>query len=351
MRIGILTFHRAHNYGAVLQCYALQSYLESLGHDVYVIDYRQPFIERVYQPFMMCNICTRRVTRILRYIKTIPIRIHTKKNFESFIFKYFNLTSACNQDNIPVDFDAYIIGSDQLWGLNCFGGNKDEVYLGKFHRTNQAKVIGYAISTNLASLQKLQKDGLSGYIKNFTYLSMREQLSVDFIAKNNNFFPKLCLDPTLITEQSTWEPLINNKWKDENYVLIYQVRFIKKGQEDLLNKALEIAKELNCKIIDISYKKHTVEDFVSLIRYARLILTTSFHATVFSIIFEKQFFSIKLNDGHDGRYENILSLLGVEDRCVSMNFNFKKSENIDYKKVGPKLVEIKKESKDFLSMI
>lgn len=350
MRIGILTFHRAHNYGAVLQCYALQSYLESLGHEVYVIDYRQPFVEVFYRSFTLGHLLKKNTIRALWYIIKYPIRVYTKRKFEKFVCKYLNTTSACTQDNIPDDFDAYIIGSDQLWGIDCLGGKKDEIYLGNFKRKSHAKVIGYAISTNINSLHKLQSEGLFSYIRNFTHLSMREQFAIDFISSYSNIYPKLCLDPTLITEQSIWEPLIDNKWEHENYVLIYQVRYPKGDSKYLRNKALDIAKELKCKVIDASNKKYTVEDFISLIKYARLILTTSFHATVFSVIFEKQFYSIKLNDGHDDRYASLLSLLHLENRCVDMNFKVK-DEKIDYTTVRLRLVEIQKDSQDFLSTI
>lgn len=352
MKIGILTFHRAHNYGAVLQCYALQEELKRMGHNVQIIDYRQPYIERFYKPYD-----TRRMLfyfkkgkSVLWYIRMIPTRILKKRNFERFVSKYLNISNRCNRNNVPTDYDVYLIGSDQLWGLNCLGGHKDDIYLGKFIKNKDAKVIGYAISTNMASLIKIQEEGFDNYVLNFSLLSMREQFAVDFIKQHTTICPQMCLDPTLITEKSIWEPFINNKWEKENYILMYQVRKPQNDKKYLERKANKIAKELGCKVIDTTSMTYPVEEFISLIRFAKFIITTSFHATVFSIIFEKKFYSIKLNDGRDARYENLLNLLGIGNRCVNMDFEFHDTA-INYENVKIKLSILQKDSKLFLSKI
>lgn len=349
MKIGILTYHRAHNYGAVLQCYALQEVLKSMGHDVWIIDYRQPCIEKNYKSFDFSSFWEHIFSpKILHYyLKTYPIRKKKKEIFTEFISKHLNTTCKCNACEIPQDFDAYIIGSDQVWGLHCIGNKKDEVYLGNFKHNPNSKIIGYAISTNKESLELLCKEGLSSYIKNFHSLSMREEFAANYIKKHTTTNPIVTIDPTLLTNKQTWLPLINDKWKNKKYVLIYQVRFLKNDKNFLYKKAKELANVLDCEIIDLSDMQYSVEDFLSSIKYAQYVITTSFHATIFSIIFNTPFYSVKLNDGHDERLVNVLNKIGLNEHCVNTNFlpNYKK---IDFKLAEKKLHVYRESSISFL---
>lgn len=116
MKIGILTFHRAHNYGAVLQCYALQQRLKMAGYDVSVIDYRQPAIERAYKCFDVLYLLKNvfHLKKVYTYLKEFGNRKQTSVVFEDFS-SLFTKTEACSASSLPQNFDAYIIGSDQLW--------------------------------------------------------------------------------------------------------------------------------------------------------------------------------------------------------------------------------------------
>lgn len=350
MKIGILTFHRAHNYGAVLQCYALQEVLKSMGHEVWVIDYRQPFIEELYSPFNIHRLkgLLLHPRGIYHYFKSVFHRLRKQKIYTEFLNKHIRLTKPC-QNDIPEDFERYVIGSDQLWGLHCLGGVADDVYLGNFRHNSLSKKIGYAISTNLNSLKALNNnDSLKDSVANFARLSMREEFAADYIENETGTKPTVCLDPTLLTDEHIWKPLINDKWKDERYILMYEVRCLKDDPNMLQKKAKELADKYNCKIIDLSSMAYSVEDFVSLFKYAQYVVTTSFHATVFSIIFDTPFYSIKLNDGHDGRYTNLLNALGLEICCVEKDSIYSPQE-IDFSSAKEKLDILRNSSFEFLS--
>ena len=250
---------------------------------------------------------------------------------------------------MPHDFDIYVIGSDQLWGLHCLGGVADDFYMGNFKHTPQSKVIGYAISTNLKSLKVLNNDNsLKDSVANFAKLSMREEFAADYIGNEIGIKPSVCLDPTLLTDKTVWKPLINDKWKDERYILMYEVRCLKDNPNMLQEKAEELANKYNCKIIDLSNMTYSVEDFVSLFKYAQYVVTTSFHATVFSIIFDTPFYSVKLNDGHDGRYTNLLNALGLETCCVEKD-SICSPQEIDFSSAKEKLDLLRGSSFEFLS--
>ena len=321
MKIGILTFHRACNYGAVLQCYALQEILKSLGHDCMVIDYVQPHTELIYKGLSIKRLCMLfpHLKKIFHYLIKYQWRCHRKKIFYDFIHKYLNLTASCNEINIPKDFDAYIIGSDQVWGMACLGGHEDSVYMGNFQHHINSKVFTYAVSTNVHSLLQLGSKKLKDYANNIDIISFREiNVGKEFYNLTEKEY-RIDVDPTLLTDASLWNNLIISQWSEKNYIVVYQVRY-PQGKKYLLEKAKKLAASLKCEIVDLSSKEYSPQDFVSAIKYARYILTSSFHATIFSLIFRKHFCAVKLNDGHDNRYEDLLKTIGAEKLLVSGDF-------------------------------
>ena len=325
MKIGIITVHRAYNYGSVLQCYALQEYLKSLGHDVWIIDYRQRWTEAVYKPFSLYYIWhflkLKDIRAIIDYWRKRESRTkrlnETKPLFESFM-KRMRLTSPCKR-RVPNCFDIYLIGSDQLWTHQCVGG-EDKFYLGYINHSVQSKVIGYSLSASVPSLQIFGEKRLKEIIRNFDKLSLREPGNAELIHKLTGVQLPITIDPTLLVDVEFWNSMINDAWKDENYIAIYQARPVVGNQNYLMEKALELSKETNCKIIDLSSTKYTVEDFISIIKYAKYVMTTSYHATVFSLLMETPCYAIKLNDGLDVRYVDLLTDLDMESELFDKEF-------------------------------
>lgn len=353
MKIGILTFHRAHNYGAVLQCYAMQEILRRMGHDVQVIDYRQPWIEDFYKVFSI-NMLRRNsgsLRDVFAYLKKNAKKFLLApckgRNYRRFRDGFFSLTHPCRKD-IPQDFDCYLIGSDQLWSLHCLGGEYDPVYMGGFPHKVESRVVGYAISADMGSVESLAAviERMAG---NFSCLSMREAGIASRVSSLAGRKCDVCLDPTLLTDSSLWEKVVDDKWKDRNYVLVYEVRREKKNKGLLRRKAQEIAAQIGdgCKVIDLSSGNYPVSDFVSLFRYARYVITTSFHGTVFSILFQTPFYVLPLWNGYDLRYMELLKNLGAEDRIVSADDVLVPSQ-VDFAPVMKKLEERRADSVAFI---
>ena len=162
MKIGILTLHRANNYGAALQCYALQCTLQSLGYDAWVIDYRQPDTERSYKPFQW-NSIRQNIRKPKVFCKELTIRpllaIIRQMAYNRFRSKYFHATQPVRHiADIPQDFDVYLIGSDQLWSIQCLGYNIEPAYFGEFPHPHDSRVCSYAISSNIQSLETIGKE-------------------------------------------------------------------------------------------------------------------------------------------------------------------------------------------------
>lgn len=352
MRIGILTFHRAHNYGAVLQCYALQEILRGRGHDVQVIDYHQPWIEDQYN-LLSWNMLKRNAgsaSQLFRYLKgnlkKWLLAPEKAKNFRDFRETFLNLSLPCT-DVMPQGYDCYVIGSDQVWSLHCLGGNADKIYLGSFDRPERSRMVGYAISADMKSVQQ-SAELLKSMVSGFDALSMREKEVAETVAQITGCPCDVCLDPTLMTDASLWNPLLTAVEKEE-YVLMYEVRWNPQTKGLLRKKAEELAAEVgpHCKVIDLTHVNRPVTEFVSLFRNAKYVVTTSFHGIVFSIIFGIPFYALPLWGGYDLRYTELLKSLGAEDRLVSFDTPLKPF-SMDFQPIKAKLSERQKSSFEFI---
>lgn len=358
MKIGILTFHRAYNYGAVLQCYALQQYLLSLGHTVEIIDYRQKWIDACFTPFswLMFKYNFHHPRLMIRYLMSFWKRrnnLHKRQIFfDTFVSKFLRLSSKpvfCAQD-ISDNYDAIIIGSDQLWGRWCLGNQLDKIYLGLFPHKPNTKIIGYSISSDIDSINMINDEyQLTKVLNNFSAISFREKNIANHVLQIAEISCPVTLDPTLLCDENTWSPLINKEWAKKEYIVIYQVRGVEKYKELLYNKAAIIASSFpgKCNIIDLSNMEYSVTDFISIIKYAKFVVTTSFHATVFSIIFKTPFYALKLNDGRDNRYENLCGEMNLLDRCINVDSE-SIDVNTDFSDTDEKLFRISCKSKEFI---
>lgn len=325
MKIGIITVHRAYNYGSVLQCYALQEYLAAQGHDVYIIDYRQRWTEAVYKVFSLYYIWhfikLKDFRAIIDYVRKYKIRrniITQQRRIFTKFFQRYNLTRPCWY-KVPRGFDVYLIGSDQLWTHQCVGG-EDKFYLGNFKHDKNSRVVGYSLSASIPSLYKFGDNKLRNIINNFDKLSVREQEIADIINDMTGIQLPITIDPTLLVDAEFWDSMVNDKWKEKDFIAIYQARPVVGNPNYLLDKACILSKKMNCEIIDLRSMEYSVEDFISIIKYAKCVLTTSYHATVFSLLMETPCYAIKMNDGFDVRYVDLLTELGLESELVEMDF-------------------------------
>lgn len=353
MKVGILTFHRASNYGAVLQCYALQKKLECLGYDICVIDYRQPATESGYQPFHWKHIWNNRLHpgNIYRYLRKYGFRKKVYKSFHKFRTQYLHLTKQCNQLSIPQDIDIYLLGSDQIWSLICTEGF-DPVFWGLFKHPSTSKICGYAISTNIASIESIDKDILRNSINKFASLSVREKTIKEELEKYISTPIRVDIDPTLLLSSHNWDELTDDSWgKRGDYIVVYQARHLP-GRESLLyNKACALASRIgNTDIIDLSTCNYTPQEFVSIIKHARYVLTSSFHGTVFGLIFHRPMAVFKLNDGHDSRCVDLLKSVGMENMLKDISWIPILAE-CNYNLFDERLAKLQQDSIDYLKSL
>lgn len=343
MKIGIFTFHCAHNYGAVIQCYGLQQYLQSKGHQVYVIDYRPHYFDIYKLPSIKYskteNIKTY-IKKLIKYFTIGEIQKNRHQAFEAFITRRLNLIPFDSNSNYS-DFDAVILGSDQIWNPGITGGQYDEVYFGNNVR---CKTIAYAASSRSETLTDKQQQYLKSHLCKITSIGVREESLKILLQPLVNQPINTVIDPSFLPDVAEYDKLCTPIKTSRPYVLVYEVE----RNDGTSRIANEIARSLNADVIElVSYaspkfcrgryrQESGPEEFLSYIKNAECIVTTSFHGMALSLKFQKNFYSIRQGTSADLRAESLLSKIGLLERFIQLNSSVTFSD-IDYSKCLPKL--------------
>lgn len=360
-KVGILTFHRAINYGALMQTYGLQEALKSLGADAKVIDYRCPYVEDAYR--LLWGLNKKSLRSWKNTLKGVPAVKEKRQMFRDFASKYLDLSDVYTKENaasMEGAFDEFVTGSDQVWNMSICGA--DTTYLLGNIKDNSKK-NGYAVSLGAYKLNKAETELASQY-KN---ISMREKGGYDYISGLLNREVHADVDPTMLLESEKWEALVNKeRVEKEKYIFIYSVH----PQHRMVAYANKLAKEKGLKVIHLhnrvkmNLKEPGVEvmthctpnEFLTLIHDAEYVVTNSFHGTVFSIIYHKKFFSeLETKGGFNNRVWDLFKSLGLERRVLenvpTVNDGVTIDEEIDYNQVEEKLAALRAHSMDYLKTI
>lgn len=360
MKIGIITFHYARNYGAVLQCYALQKVLLSAGHDVTVIDYRPSSVAGGYKVFDIRRFWGATPAKFLRKtrkeLRVIGSRRRRYQAFENFVGSELRLSRTVRgisaMENISRDYDMLIVGSDQVWNTKVTKGI-DPIYWGGFKRLDKTGLISYAASME-DGLCHETVDAIQRFLPSFKAISVRENClanTLDGILKSVG--TETVVDPTLLLDASEWNTLAQEPVISEPYLFFYQVR----KSEEAYQLAKRLASDKGLKLVVLSAKpelENSLEvqcaspsDFVSLFRHASYVVTTSFHGTVFSLIYGKPFWCVDVNDGKGSRQMDLLTRLGLSDRVIS-DVSAIKDMDIDWDDVHEKMTDMTEMSFEYL---
>ena len=354
-KIGIITFHRSFNYGSVLQAYALQKYINSnqLG-EAKVIDFFYEYDYKQYNLFRsyLYSAQIKSFFADLYYLKRNIKRMH---NFEEFIEKYIPLTQKQYTNNMQMkelnkNFDAFICGSDQIWNLEITQGGEPAYFL-DFVESNNIK-IAYAPSMAHLTFDNLNEKKISNYLKSFDALSVREESTKKFIAKFTDQIVNTVVDPTLLLKKDDYEEILESI-QETDYIFVYMLE----NNDELLAYVKKMSIHTGLKVIYISKKQYknisnaknvygaSPKSFLTYIKNADFIITNSFHATVFSIIFEKKFVTFKTKKSF-ARMVDLLEKLELTDRLY--NDEFEINNHINYSIVEKNLNELRSESIKYL---
>ena len=359
MKIGILTYHRAHNYGAMLQAYALRTYLHNQGHDVEFIDYWPDSHNKQYtlfKPirgkslyFKILNIISDSVTLIRRTIRM--------NKFNNFRKKHLGINDSIkyttNKEPIIERYDCVVVGSDQIWRTQEYEGKHvgiDPMYLCT-NISNTTRCISYAASMGIISLTSEDEHVIRTSFKNFNTILVREN-SLKQLVESLGYSAHVVLDPTLLLTKQQWDQLIpSHRYSQKPYVLFYELM----PSQEALAFAKKKALSLNCELLIMDSIIHTLPrknhisyaspiEFMHAIRDAEFVIATSFHGTAFSIIFEKQFITIGLKKNAD-RVKTLLQQVGITEQYQDLPIETSK---INYKEVNTTLQTIRQHSQQLL---
>lgn len=345
MKVGIVTFHHALNYGAVLQAYALQQYLSSLGIDSDIIDYRSPYIEYFYKPIKANPIKNGKM--FVREIIYYRSNKNKRMKFNSFLKSYVKLSKPVidkkDLEQLNFEYDFFIAGSDQVWNLKWSG--LDKTYFLDFADKN--KKYSYAASFGFEKIPTGQNQVYKELLNEFQAISVREKTGKEIIKELFDKEVEVSVDPTCLIDKEKWEEICIYP-KEKGYVLVYMLD----RSDELMLFAKKIAKEKKTKIIyiadalrkdkDFDYRGFlSPAEFIGLFANAGYVVTNSFHGLMFSVIFEKEFciqYQKKLG-APNSRLSDFIHDYHLENRLLD---NIKLEEKIDYsfvKKIMEKNIE------------
>ena len=353
MKIGILTYHKAHNYGAILQALATRKVLQSLGYEAYYVDYYPEYHRNKYVPFSLKEMINRKVKLgwkyLVSYIKFHKLIKQRYDNFETFINR--NVVPYCKP--LSYDFDLVIYGSDQIWRKQNKRIGYNPIYFGS-DVVKATRKISFAASMGELSTTEVDKAQIRKLCGNFDALSVREKSLCQFLKELGFKKVSVNIDPTLLIESRSWNEYISTKRKESNYVLLYNLQ---KDAFDI-NQVKSFADKIGCKLVilqgSVDENNENIDstsgpsEFLSLIKGAKCVFSSSFHGVAFSIIFGKPFYA-SLNFKAD-RVKNLLETLEI-GKCFIDGHHLSglSLPDINYKMVYLKLSKLKDESFSYLS--
>ena len=322
MRIGILTYHRSHNYGALLQAYALKEYISSLEKDVCFIDYWPHYHQEMYALWKPSQFRKASIMGKIRMLLISLLFSWKRKRrmvlFERFIAKYI-LPLASVDDR----FDLVVYGSDQIWRYQDHASYKgyNPVYFGDKTITSKSK-ISYAASMGVIKLSEKDRSQLSDWLLNLDMISVREEDLRDAIRPLTSKDIRLVVDPVFLLPQDSWKSIMSPRQRKGRYILSYNLQLnsltrqvAKMVGEKMRLPIVEIKGGIY--LFDSDGKRSMVGpcEFLSWIYYSDCVVSSSFHGIAFSVLFEKHFYATL--ERNAGRVRSLLSRIGLESRIVS----------------------------------
>ncbi len=363
MKIIVITKHYVNNYGSVLQTYATQELLGQTGGQVYIANYMLPGSAGMKTADMVLRRYSSgsRVKKFVLKAVLLPTIVRWKRVFGGFLKKYLNVygspTDQCDvlAEELP-EADIYCTGSDQVWNPKTNKGLKP-AYFCEFAPEGK-KVVSLAASFGQTDMGEEDQERLKKYLRKYCLLSVREKSGVE-ILNRTGYSSREILDPAMIMTAEFWKKLAAGRRIKKDYILIYQLNTNKEFDRYAARAAEKLGKKLVriCTRYDQAVKNGksvlipSVEEWLALFYYADLVITDSFHGTVFSILFQKEFVNLYPPQFAE-RLKSLLSLFGLERRYVSDYNSFDiLGEKIDYESVNKILDCKRKDAQEFIGKI
>ena len=310
-----------------MQAYALQTYLESLGHDVKIIDYKPEYLSKHYRLDLVGNPRYDKPFLKQAYLLAkLPGRLRLlprKKAFDHFTAQRLHLTKrypsneALKRD--PPEADVYFAGSDQIWNPLFPNGKDPAFYLDFVQRGIRAS---YAASFAVDEFPPALRATAAQYLGRFDSLSVREKSGLSVLKTLGITDAVTVLDPVFLLDRTQWEALAKRPERCEApYLLVYDFD----NSASIRRLAEKLAAENGWtiySIFDLPYAARCFplcgpEAFLGLVQGAAFVLSNSFHAAAFSVIFEREFAVTERTEKLNARMRDFTALLGLSDHMVT----------------------------------
>lgn len=331
MKVGILTYHFAYNYGAMLQAYALQQTVIKLGHTCNLIDYRPYAIDKAYHFYFKDIIFAPH-----KFFYNIFENENKGKKFDQFMKDNLILSKKVKNSKMinKKKYDAIITGSDQIWNLDI--SHNDFIYFLDGIEDSVNK-IAYAPSIKNYDVLEKYKYKIGKLLSKYDYLSGRENDVVEFIESHTNVKDiNHVMDPVYLLEEKDWIKIISqNRMFTDRYILFYvlgeekeYVQLLNRVQENRSIKTIVIHPiKNNVSYGDIFLNNIGPQDFLNLIYNADIVITDSFHCFSFSIIFRK---IVILGNCIGNRLQNIINIANLKQKENNvMKYYQSSDDNLD----------------------
>ncbi|MBE5875886.1 MAG: polysaccharide pyruvyl transferase family protein [Lachnospiraceae bacterium] len=347
MRVGILTFHRAYNYGAVLQAYALTKVLNKDENiQCELVDYKNEYIEKTYRIFRGGSL--KHPKGLIRNIRYIPRNIKVRKAFRNFRDNYLTISSeSYTKDQlfqIENNYDYFITGSDQVWNSRLTG--EDSAFFLDFV-SDYKKKTSYAASFGSTSIDVAEVKKIGTYLSDFRFLTVREDSAKDFLSNSLGLESSVMPDPTMLLSKEEWDEVVEEPRQGQKYVLL----FLMSENKNLISNAKKYADKHGLKLIFINLYSFTkikgatiltgvsVPNWLGYIKNAECVFTNSYHGMVFSLIFNTSFYyeMLHVKNATNSRFETLLNSLGVGNRLLEKLDDIGKCDDIDFSIVNQKM--------------
>lgn len=325
-KIATLTFHRAINYGAILQTYALQKSIQKMGYDTEVLDYRNDFLESLHNPYSLK--LYRTPLHFLYAIYRNRVKRDNRKSFRQFLQENvavspvtYNTESIKNAED---QYDAFMVGSDQVWNCNCT--KFDKTYFLDFIE-NPNKKYSYAASIGIRLETEDLKKEYRRLLEDYQVINVREEQGRQELAEIG-LDANTTVDPTLLLDREAWLTLAQKPAQMQavkRYLLVYVIV----ETPTIFETAKKIAAERNLEVVYINemlrqkpgiknLKCITPNEWLWLFANADFIVTNSFHGTAFSVNFQRQFAvePLPVKTNVNSRIYDFLSMVGLSDRIA-----------------------------------
>lgn len=360
MKIGILTYHRAENYGALLQAYAMKTYLQSLGHDVSFVDYWPTYHSDYFRLFPWQELKKRGTLRKVVFFLQLLLwgipRYKRKKRLQRFMYDKLEIpkTPQYTENTCQTGkFDLVVYGSDQIWRKqNLCGMGFDDWYFGS-EKVKASKKIVYAGSMGVISTTAQDDKYVQQMMRNFDDISVREsdlQSYLDGLGVSSS----LVIDPVFLLSKEQWRSLVRTSNRKKKYILFYNLLNTSESKAfaHRLSKRIglpicEITKKMDLGVGKHYIRSASVERFLQLINDAEYVVSNSFHGVAMSVIFEKQFYAVGMGK-KSNRIKSLLQSLCIDERYIDKIVDVRLDQIVDYHDINSRILCLIDKSKSFI---